>query len=751
MGVDGLTVRLLGHLEVQWAGQVLSLPTRKASAALAWLAAQPRPSPRESLAVLLWGPGRLRNVRQELYRLRKLPGASDWLREEGSSLALAHASVDILAPPDDWSGDVLEDLIELTPPFERFREELRLSVLERWAPAQLAQAEAALSDQRAADAAARLDRVLALLPEEPDALSLRAVAAAAMGDRTAALRVRAAADQPLSLYADRLQRLLAVTAAGHPDWPGPDAAPPPPAGALAGALGCDGLVLADALAELQRAGLVGTAGTLVLRPPLPGADAPMLHRCLAGAPGLPPAVAAWHLEQAGEPEAAARMYLTVPAAWTRARAAALAPPGPLRARALAEQLDERRRTGGSTEALVAALETLALETQSLEVLSERDQQRAREAVHQGDAAAARQWATEALRFAEQAGAPAAAARARLVRAAAALRSGDTTPARDDLLAARGSGDQEVELSVLNALGAAHAIRGDFARAESVHEQALTIARRRGALATCARLLNNLAATAERRADYARSDAAFREVIALGERLDERDVVRRATLNRAQIALIRGHLGTARALLRAHPDHERPPQQRAWANRLRGHLEQACGRSDEARERFARALTDYTALRDDVQRANVCFSRALLAGTGVDAALADLAAVAPPFLLATARMEALLVLDDPDRLGTLTEQIAAARSDPHAALLIRAGRARAAWLRGEAVSALPRPADGLVLLEAPRLLALCARLSDAPGEREALRADARAAAIAQTEGLLGAQRDALLAQVEGWLA
>ena len=725
------------------------MPTRKAGAVLAWVAAQPRPPSREAAAALLWGDGRLRNVRQELYRLRKLPGAAAWLVEEGGTLALRDAQVDAHTPGEAWDGGVLEDLSELTPRFEQFREDLRRTTLARWLPEQMARAEAALAASQHGEAARLLDHALTLAPEDADLLALREAAAATAGDRAGALRARAAGQRTLSLHADRLRRLLAVAAAGHPGWPGPSPAPPLPPAAVAAAIGGDALLLADALAELQKADIIDASGQLRERPDAQGADAPLVHRQLAQHPDVPPAVSAWHLSQAGETEAAARRYLDASEPWTAARAEALAPPGPLRARAIAVQIDHARRDGArpEEEALLLRLQSLARDTQSLLVFSERDRQRAIQALYQGNAQEAIRLAGRAAAHAADADAPAAQARARLVRAAAHLRCAETDAARVELEAASGSGDEQVELTVLNALGAAHALGGDLDAAHRVHAQALRIARRRGDTRACVRLLNNLAATAERRAAYADSDEAFAEVLALGEHLGEQNITRIAALNRAQIALVRGRLGEARALLRQHPDKQRQPREIAWANRLRGAIEQLCGRPEEARDRLRRAHDTFEALGDAIQVANIRFSLALLDGAPLGPPLEALAAVASPFLLATARMEALLDCDDPALLRTLIEQVSGARQDPHARLLVHAGRARLALESGQPAH---MPTPTLEIQERPRLLALCARLADTPTAQARLREETLAAAQQQATGLLTAQRDALLARVGAWL-
>ena len=78
MATTGLGVRLFGSPIFEWAGQPLAVPTRKGVALLCYVALR-GPTPRGELAELLWGVGFQRNLRLELYRLRRLPGAAMWL------------------------------------------------------------------------------------------------------------------------------------------------------------------------------------------------------------------------------------------------------------------------------------------------------------------------------------------------------------------------------------------------------------------------------------------------------------------------------------------------------------------------------------------------------------------------------------------------------------------------------------------------------------------------------------------------
>lgn len=78
-----LTAALLGSPEFSHNGTLLTeISDRKALALLTYLAVQNRPEQRSDLAELLWGAGKLNNLRQLLYKIRQLDGADDWLTND---------------------------------------------------------------------------------------------------------------------------------------------------------------------------------------------------------------------------------------------------------------------------------------------------------------------------------------------------------------------------------------------------------------------------------------------------------------------------------------------------------------------------------------------------------------------------------------------------------------------------------------------------------------------------------------------
>jgi len=97
-----LHVQLVGPLRVLWNGEDITPNGPRARAVLAVLALADRPLPRPALAERIWGPNRLRNLRQELYNLRQLPGADQWLQLSRAEVGLR--CVTDLAAPEGWGG-----------------------------------------------------------------------------------------------------------------------------------------------------------------------------------------------------------------------------------------------------------------------------------------------------------------------------------------------------------------------------------------------------------------------------------------------------------------------------------------------------------------------------------------------------------------------------------------------------------------------------------------------------------------------
>jgi DNA-binding SARP family transcriptional activator len=110
----GLALTLIGPPSASWRGVGVAFPTRKALAIVAYVAVAEVPAERDELAELLWpGAGR-RNLRGELYRLRRLPGAEAWLdvREDGVAL---RARSDLAAFRTALREERFEDAVDALP------------------------------------------------------------------------------------------------------------------------------------------------------------------------------------------------------------------------------------------------------------------------------------------------------------------------------------------------------------------------------------------------------------------------------------------------------------------------------------------------------------------------------------------------------------------------------------------------------------------------------------------------------------
>lgn len=86
---------LFGTPVFKWQETALRPPTRKTMALLCYLAIQQRAVGRRELTELLWECGNSRNLRRELYRLKQLPGAKNWLQVSDSVSILAETDLNI--------------------------------------------------------------------------------------------------------------------------------------------------------------------------------------------------------------------------------------------------------------------------------------------------------------------------------------------------------------------------------------------------------------------------------------------------------------------------------------------------------------------------------------------------------------------------------------------------------------------------------------------------------------------------------
>lgn len=85
-------VQFFGDSTVSWQGETIRPASKKTFALMLYLAASGQPVGRDHLAELLWGSiDKRANVRQALYELRKEPGATDWLIDDGVNLEVLSA------------------------------------------------------------------------------------------------------------------------------------------------------------------------------------------------------------------------------------------------------------------------------------------------------------------------------------------------------------------------------------------------------------------------------------------------------------------------------------------------------------------------------------------------------------------------------------------------------------------------------------------------------------------------------------
>ena len=181
----GIEIRLLGSPAVLYAGESLSIPSRKATALLAYLAMRPdEPISRDHLAGLLWGESSNEqaraNLRQTLTQLRRLfrgpgiapvrtPGDKVMLNSEGLTIdahRLARADAILDSDRLDCDKEFLEGFSIAEPEFERWltvqRESLRSRVRQRHEAA----AEEAFQERRIDEAIYHLTIALSLDPRQ---------------------------------------------------------------------------------------------------------------------------------------------------------------------------------------------------------------------------------------------------------------------------------------------------------------------------------------------------------------------------------------------------------------------------------------------------------------------------------------------------------------------------------------------------------------------------------------------------------
>jgi len=185
-----LRARVLGTLALEWNGELVEVPSRKAAWLLAIVVARPTGVRRSELAELLWPPGRLGSVRQALHVLRALPGADAWLDARDPVRVRASSDLEAFERACDedrlvdalaaWGGPLLgdQDLASAPAPLAEWLEVERARLDHRRSEAVHAHL---LALRQRGEHAAALDLARAELALDPldESLHRAAIAAAA--------------------------------------------------------------------------------------------------------------------------------------------------------------------------------------------------------------------------------------------------------------------------------------------------------------------------------------------------------------------------------------------------------------------------------------------------------------------------------------------------------------------------------------------------------------------------------------------
>lgn len=603
--VDGrrpLEARLWGEARFAHRGVAVEPTSQKSVALLAYLAAAPGPSSREELAALLWGPGRLANVRQALYTLRSLPGAEEWL-DAGAATVNVLAVVDVV----ELTAAAREELPALAERLEGnefmagFGDRLPEPYLE-WLAHERERCAAAAARAYAAKAAELEGEGH---PREALALALRAQELEPYGEEAqrAVMRLAYLAGDPeraLASYATFSARLetelgsrpSAETArlASRIERREPLSARPALASldeqelrtlralALArGGLRVDGLArvlerpafeLTADLARLADRGLVDADLRLapdLVGPVLAGVPAPLkrlLHErsvaVMRDDPEADQGVLARHLLAVGElAEAARRAFGAARAALERGQTDAASDLLYLTLWAAAEEprlrLDALFQLEGvaaqdadlaAQEALLQEAERLAWELQSDVALAEANVRRARLLLARSQVGEALESALVALEIALRIADDTLVARARNALGAAHFYAGDLDGAEAAFASCLVSGSEVERYRAHNNLGSINALRGRLGESYHHFDQALTLARRNSRHLDVSATLNNVAASAERFGDYPRAERYFKEGMVLARRRGAAAREAEMLVNLAVVYARQGQLGPA---------------------------------------------------------------------------------------------------------------------------------------------------------------------------------------------------------------
>jgi DNA-binding SARP family transcriptional activator len=597
-----LEARLWGEPRFLHRGVKVRPASAKALALLAYLVTQERPVARDELATLLWGPGRLANVRQALYQLRTLPGAREWLVDGGPKITvLAVSDIEGLevaaddAPLETVGALEGEEFLAgvgdgLPDPYLDWLEgeRARTADLVRGALSVSAAALEGAGDVQSALALVNRLRDLDPYDGSAERSAMRLTYLAGEADKALAGYARFAArlkgelgsepDPQTKALARKIERGEALAPTLTPAALSDAERRIVQALALArGALKVDGLArvlerpafdLAADLAKLESRGCVD--GHLSVSPGLrdevlkglPAALGRLLHERIAtvmlAENAADQGALARHLLAAGEHvEAARRGLKAAHEALERGRqtdavdllyltlwASANEPGLRLEACLSLEGIAAGRADFGLQEALLAEVERLAWESQSDSALAEANVRRARLLLAQRNVGAAVECALTALRVALRIGDTGLVARSRNVVGAAHFFAGDLDGAAQSFTYNLEAVDEVERYRAHNNLGSIHALRGDLDASHRHFDEALTLARRNANHLDVSATLNNLAASAERLGDYPRAEKHLREGLALARHKGGGRHEAEMLVNLAVVYARQGQLGPA---------------------------------------------------------------------------------------------------------------------------------------------------------------------------------------------------------------
>src|SRR5690625_905712 len=595
-----LQATLSGDPRFRWGDQDLHIEGKKPLALLCLLSISETGWEREALAQLLWGPGRLLNVRQALYQLRKLPGADDWL-DAGERVSVL-VDCDVRTFEEAMNEERFADALELWQPpllgegllpnetafVERL--ETERARLDRLSARALEQPM--LSLERGGDfagALALVNRSLEMDPLRENGYRAAMRLSYLLGDQESAINYYRRCTRVLrdEFDSDPLPSTVALanTIAAGETLPVRVAAATLPenlawllrfvvigkgrlsTAELAASLQWHEFEVARGLEELEQRKLLQAGGAV------PAHTLEEVRGVIAPAPVR---LAAQRLASSlGDQEDYDRELLLAEL-WLLALEPGRAAPLYLRAleRAFREELREQipelayrvlwtgtpkqrfeaalileevAQSGGDEELQGALLDLageVAWDLQDDELLIRAKLRRARQQLRAGNPAGARELGESALENARRIGSELLQAQANATLGVTHFSQGDLPGARRYFEANRESTLDDEKFRALNNLGAVAGLQGDLEGSYGFLEEALTLARRRRRVQDVSACLNNLAATAERLAAYDHAIRRIREGRDLARRAGNVNMSTQLLLNLAQVFYRQGSLGPA---------------------------------------------------------------------------------------------------------------------------------------------------------------------------------------------------------------